>query len=128
MKKGEKITSFVKFEKEIESAYRERLSSTKRPEETGDVFLEFAVELLSKINPQINRNYIDQIYFDPQSENGYRLSPNLEKILGEEVLKKSDITAILKRMALNAVHRRKTLIADNERTDMFRMQEKPDQR
>ncbi|WP_041081126.1 hypothetical protein [Thermotoga profunda] len=128
MKKGEKVLSFVKFEKEIESAYRERLSNTKRPEETGDVFLEFAIGLLSKVNPQITRNHIDQIYFEPESENGYRLSPNLEKILGEEVLKKSDITAILKRMALNAAHRRKTLIADNERTNLFRMQERPDQR
>ncbi|MGB9821211.1 MAG: hypothetical protein ACPLVG_07625 [Pseudothermotoga sp.] len=128
MKKGEKVLSFVKLEKEIESAYRERLSNTKRPEETADVFVEFAIGLLNKINPQITRNQIDQIYFDPENENGYRLSPNLEKILGEEVLKKSDITAILKRMALNAVHRRKALIADNERTNMFRMQERPDQR
>lgn len=128
MKKGEKVLSFVKFEKEIESAYRERLSSTKRPEETADVFLEFAIGLLNKVNPQITRNHIDQIYFEPEHENGYRLSPNLEKILGEEVVKKSDITAILKRMALNAVHRRKTLITDNERTNMFRMQERPDQR
>lgn len=128
MKKGEKVLSFVKFEKEIESAYRERLSNAKRPEETGDVFLEFAIGLLNKVNPQITRNHMDQIYFDPDNENGYRLSPSLEKILGEEILKKSDITAILKRMALNAAHRRKTLIADNERTSMFRMQERPDQR
>lgn len=128
MKKGEKVLSFVKFEKEIESAYRERLANVKRPEETGDVFLEFAIGLLNKINPQITRNHMDQIYFDPDNENGYRLSPNLEKIITEEILKKSDITAILKRMALNAVHRRKTLIADNERTSMFRMQERPDQR
>lgn len=128
MKKGEKILSFVKLEKEIESAYREKLSSAKRPEETGEIFIEFAIGLLSKINPQINRNYIDQIYFDPESENGFRLSASLEKILGEEVLKKSDLTAILKRMALNAAHRRKTLISDNERTNMFRMKERPDQR
>ena len=32
MKKGEKFLSFVKYEKELESEYREKLSSVKRPE------------------------------------------------------------------------------------------------
>lgn len=127
MKKGEKFLSFVKFEKEIESAYREKLSATKRPEETADVFIEFAINFLSKIKPEITRNHIDQIYFDPDSENGYKLSPNLEKILGNEILNSSDLPAILKRLALSAVHRRKALVSNNERTNMFRMQEKPDQ-
>lgn len=127
MKKGEKVLSFVKFEKELESAYRERLSAVKRPEETGDVFIEFAIKFLNKVNPQITKNFSDKIYFEPENENGYRLSSEIERILGQEVLTKSDLTAILKRMALNAVHRRKSLIANTERTDLFRLQEKPDQ-
>lgn len=128
MKKGEKVLSFVKFEKELESAYREKLASVKRPEETRDVFVEFALKLLSKVNPSITLNHRDHIHFEPDSESGYRLSPQLEQILGSEVLTKSDLPAILKRMALSAAHRRTALLSNTERTDLFRLQERPDQR
>lgn len=128
MKKGEKVLSFVKFEKELESAYRERLSAVKRPEETGDVFVEFALKLLNRVNPSITRNHWDHVRFEPETENGYRLSKELEQIIGEEILTKSDLPAILKRMALNAAHRRKALLSNAERTDLFRLQEKPEQR
>jgi hypothetical protein len=128
VKKGEKVLSFVKFEKELESAYRERLAAVKRPEETGEVFIEFAIKLLSRVNPAITKDHSDQIIFEPESENGYRLLPQLEQVLGKEVLTKSDLPAILKRMALNAAHRRKSLLSNTERTDLFRLQERPDQR
>lgn len=128
MKKGEKVLSFVKFEKELESAYRERLSAVKRPEETGDVFVEFALKLLNRVNPLITRNHWDHVHFEPETENGYRLSKELEQIIGQEILSKSDLPAILKRMALNAAHRRKALLSNTERTDLFRLQEKPEQR
>ncbi len=127
MKKGKKVLSHVKYEKELESAYREMLSSIKRPEEVGKAFVEFALRLLEKVDPRVNKSFADQIFFEPENENHYRLSSSLENLLAEHLVN-SDLPAILKRMALNAAHRYKSLISDNERTNYFRLQERPEQK
>ncbi len=127
MKKGKKVLSHVKYEKELESAYRERLSLIKKPEEIGRVFVEFALILLEKIDQRIDKSFSDQIFFDPTNENGYRLSASLTNLLSEH-LANSDLPAILKRMASTAAHRYRSLTSDNERTNYFRLQERPDQR
>ena len=128
MKKGEKFLSFVKYEKELESEYREKLSETKRPEEVGDIFVEFALRFLKKIVPDLDeKTYIEDISFVPEDEEvGFTLSERLKKVLKEEIVEKSDMMSILKRKANEAIHRYKQIKSDEERTEMFRR--KPDVR
>lgn len=121
MKKGKKMLSFVKYEKELESSYRERLSSVKKPEEIGDVFIDCILSLLKKIHPEVNSNHVEEIVFDPDSSEGYTLSQSLQKILGDELLKNSDLLAIIKRFAQSALHRYHSLASDEERTELFRL-------
>ncbi|AEH51763.1 hypothetical protein [Pseudothermotoga thermarum] len=127
MKKGKKVLSYVKYEKELESAYRERLSLVKRPEEVGKVFVEFALNLLSKIDPRIDKSFSDQIFFELNVGSNYRLSTFLQSLLADH-LSSSDLSAILERMASTAAHRYKALTSNAERTDYFRLQERPEQR
>ena len=126
MKKGEKVLSFVKYEKEIESEYREKLSSVKRLDEVGEVFIEFAMKFLKKVVPELDeREFIEDISFVPENEEiGFTLSTRLKKFLKEEIIEKSDLMAILKRMADEAIHRYKKIKSDEERTETFR--KKPD--
>ena len=122
MKKGEKFLSFVKYEKELESEYREKLSSVKRPEEVGVIFMEFAIRLLKKIVPDLDeKECIEDVSFVPEDEEvGFILSERLKKFLKEEIIEKSDLMAILRRMASEAIHRYKKIKADEERTELFR--------
>ena len=126
MKKGEKFLSFVKYEKELESEYREKLSEAKRPEEVGDIFVEFALRFLKKIVPDLDeKTYIEDVSFVPEDEEvGFTLSERLKKVLKEELVEKSDMMSILKRMVSEAIHRYKKIKSDEDRTDMFRR--KPD--
>ena len=119
MKKGEKIFSYVKFEKELESDYRRSLDQVKRPEEVADVFQEFAFKLLNMIYEDIPSKLKDDIKLSADDEE-FELSEKLRELLAEK-LEKSDLTAILNRMAKDAINRYKKLKHDDERTDLFRL-------
>ncbi len=119
MKKGEKMLSFVKYEKELESDYRRALDEVKRPEEIHKVFTEYAFKFLKMVKDDLDDRMRDQIKLLPDEENfeiGDELTENLS-----ELTEKSDLMAILKRMAESASHRYLKLKKDDERTDLFRL-------
>ncbi|MCD6254623.1 MAG: hypothetical protein J7J80_09490 [Thermotogae bacterium] len=113
------MRSYVKYEKELEHDFRERLNEAKRLGDVGDVFVEFAFRLLKKVESGIDENLIEDVIFDPENSQGYRLLEKLRKELEEE-LKTSDLPAILERMAKAAVHRYEHILRDEDRTDVFR--------
>ena len=122
VRKGEKMYSFVKYEKELESDYRRKLDEVKRPDEVGGVFVEFAFKLLRKVKEDIPDEAREWIKFKPEGDVPYTLDGRIEEILGD-IMKKSDLPAIIERMAMAAHHRYKKLRSDDERTDLFRMGE-----
>ncbi|ACB09792.1 MAG: Uncharacterized protein XD64_0868 [Thermotoga sp. 47_83] len=120
MKKGEKILSFVKQEKELIEDYRKSLHDVKRSDEVGDVFIEFALKFLEKVLEDFKpEEYTEDIAFEPEKES-YTLSERLKEKIGEDLLKKSDLPAILQRFCEMAAHRWKQLKADEEKTDFFK--------
>ena len=120
MKKGEKILSFVKQEKELIEDYRRKLHDVKRSDEVGDVFIEFALRFLEKVLEDFDAaDYTEDISFDPEKEE-YTLSERLKERIGEDLLKKSDLPAILQGFCETAAHRWKQLKANEEKTDFFK--------
>ena len=120
MKKGEKILSFVKQQKELIEDYRRKLHDVKRSDEVGDVFIEFALRFLEKVLEDFDAaDYTEDISFDPEKEE-YTLSERLKERIGEDLLKKSDLPAILQRFCETAAHRWKQLKANEEKTDFFK--------
>ena len=120
MIRGEKILSFVKYEKELESDYRRHLDDVKRPDEVGKVFVEFAFKLIKMVKSEIPDGYIEEIGFDPESDVPFKLGNGLKEALSD-LYEKSDLPAILERMARSAQNRYKKLKKDDERTDLFRL-------
>ena len=120
MKKGEKMFSFVKQEKELIEDYRKKLHDVKRIDEVGDVFIEFALKFLEKVLDDFYAgDYTEDISFDPEKEE-YALSERLKEKIGKELFRKSDLPAILQRFCETAAHRWKQLKADEEKTDFFK--------
>ncbi len=119
MKKGEKMFSFVKYEKELESDYRRSLDEIKRPEEIHKVFSEYAFKFLKMVKDDLDDRLKEQIKLIPEEEN-FKIDEELLEKLGD-LVKKSDLMAILKRMADSAIHRYLKLKRDDERTDLFRI-------
>ena len=119
MKKGERMLSFVKYEKELESDYRRALDEIKRPEEIHKAFSEYAFKFLKMVKEDLNDRLKEQIKLLPDEEN-FKIGDDLIKEL-DELVKKSDLMAILKRMADSATHRYLKLKKDDERTDLFRI-------
>jgi len=111
--------SYTKFEKMLESEYRERLNESKRIDEVGNTFVEYAFKLLSMIKPDVDEALLEELAFDPDNEKGYRLHEHLRRALEEE-LENSDLPAILERMAKAALHRYQHIVKDDDRTEVFR--------
>ncbi|MCD6450094.1 MAG: hypothetical protein J7L34_06275 [Thermotogaceae bacterium] len=119
MMKGEKMYSYVKYEKEVESEYRRALDQIKRPEEVIDVFGEYAFKLISMIYEGVPSDMKENIKLLTDKEK-VEINGKLKEKLSE-ILEKSDLTAILNRMAQDAINRYKKLKNDDERTDLFRL-------
>ncbi|MGC8902909.1 MAG: hypothetical protein ACP5KD_06180 [Fervidobacterium sp.] len=117
MEKNEKMNSFVKFEHELETEYREKLAEAKRKSDVKDVFAEMLVRLLSKILPEVKLS-IEEIKFD-EKEFKYEFTGELGKVI-EEISKSSDLKAIINRMYDTALHRYKKIEHD-ENMDYFRL-------
>jgi len=49
MENREKMLSYVKYEHELETEYREKLAEAKRKSDVRDVFAEFIIKLLRKL-------------------------------------------------------------------------------
>jgi hypothetical protein len=123
MKRGERMESFVKIEKELESDYRKALDEVKRPDEVHKVFTEFVFKLLKKIKEDIDEDTMTFLKLTPEDDEPYKIDGKLLDLLGEDLVKKSDLLAIIGRMAQSAAHRYLKLKRDDERTDLFRLGE-----
>lgn len=113
---GEKMLSYVKFEHELETEYREKLSEAKRKSDVRDVFAEYVVRLLQKVEPSITLRMVEDIRFD-EKDFSYRFNGELARVV-EELAKNSDLMAIINRMYEAAQHRFRK-IENDENVDFF---------
>lgn len=123
MKRGERMDSFVKIEKELESDYRKALDNVKRPEEVHKVFQDFVLRFLKRIKEDINEEVLMRIKLTPEDETPYKMDEKFVELVGKDLIEKSDLLAIIGRMAQSAAHRYIKLRKDDERTDLFRLGE-----
>jgi hypothetical protein len=123
MKRGERMESFVKIEKELESDYRRALEEVKRPDEVHKVFTEFIFKLLKRVREDIDEDMMLFLKLTPEDDKVYKIDEKLLEFLGEDLVKRSDLLAIIGRMAQSAAHRYLKLKRDDERTDLFRLGE-----
>lgn len=113
---GGKMLSYVKYEHELETEFREKLAEAKRKSDVRDVFSEFVVRLLQKIEPSVNLRMVEDIRFG-EKDFSYHFNGELASIV-EELSKGSDLMAIIGRMFEAAQHRYRKLEHD-ENTDYF---------
>jgi hypothetical protein len=118
MESREKMLSYVKYEHELETEYREKLAEAKRKSDVRDVFAEFILKLLRKINPDIPASLQEQIRFD-EKEFLFEFVDELKKVV-DELSEESDLKAIINRMYEAASHRYKKIEHD-ENLDYFRI-------
>jgi len=118
MENKEKMVSYVKYEHELETEYREKLAEAKRKSDVRDVFAEFVIKLIKKINPDIPLSFEEQIRFD-EKEFKFEFIDELKKVF-EELSAGSDLGAIINRMFESAQHRYKKIEHD-ENLNYFRM-------
>ncbi|ODN30394.1 hypothetical protein [Fervidobacterium thailandense] len=115
---SEKMYSYVKYEHELETEYREKLAEAKRKSDVREIFAEYVVRLIQKINPDVPMRLVEDIRFD-EKEFSYHFNGDLAKIV-EEIGKNSDLMAIINRLYETAMHRYKKIEHD-ENTNYFRI-------
>jgi len=118
MEGKEKMISYVKYEHELETEYREKLAEAKRKSDVKNVFVEFIIKLLKKIEPSLPLSLMENIRFD-EKEFKYEFMGELENLVNE-IGKESDLKAIINRMYETAMHRYKKIEHD-ENIDYFRL-------
>lgn len=121
MEKAEKMLSYVKFEHELETDYREKLAEAKRKSDVREIFTEFLFKLLKKIEPSISSSLLEFVKFD-EKEFKFEFIGELSEMV-EELSKNSDLKAIINRMYENALHRYKKIEHD-ENINYFRLNNK----
>ncbi|MCX7654373.1 MAG: hypothetical protein N2Z58_06855 [Fervidobacterium sp.] len=118
MERAEKMVSYVKYERELENEYREKLSDAKRKSDVRDVFSEFLIKLLKRIVPEVSLSLVEYIKFEDK-EFKFEFTGELQKLI-DDLGKSSDLKAIINRMYESALHRYKKIEHD-ENLDYFRM-------
>jgi len=118
MENAEKVFSYVKYERELQTDYRRKLSEAKRKSDVRKVFYEFFFKLLVMIKPDVPNNLQEDIKFD-EKELTYSFTGELERIINE-LSANSDLKAIIDRMFEDAKHRYMK-IAQDEDVDYFRL-------
>jgi len=103
MENAEKVFSYVKYERELQTDYRRKLSEAKRKSDVRKVFYEFFFKLLVMIKPDVPNNLQEDIKFD-EKELTYSFTGELERIINE-LSANSDLKAIIDRMFEDAKHR-----------------------
>ncbi|QTA37131.1 hypothetical protein JYK00_05090 [Thermosipho ferrireducens] len=116
MRNSEKMMSYVKYEHELESEYRERLTEAKRKSEVREVFADFVLTLLEKIGENIDSSFREYITF---SKDGYGFHGRLKEVM-EKYFENSDLKAIIDRFYHTAFHRY-LKIENDENTNYFNM-------
>ncbi|HOK87988.1 MAG TPA: hypothetical protein PK404_04050 [Fervidobacterium sp.] len=118
MENTDKVFSYVKYERELETEYRRKLSEAKRKSDVRKVFYEFLFKLLTKVQPDLPNYLQEDIKFD-EKEFSYSFTEELERIINE-LSANSDLKAIIDRMFEVAKHRYMK-IAQDEDVDYFRL-------
>ncbi|HCI29396.1 MAG TPA: hypothetical protein PKI14_05665 [Fervidobacterium sp.] len=118
MENTDKVFSYVKYERELETEYRRKLSEAKRKSDVRKVFYEFLFKLLTKVQPDLPNYLQEDIKFD-EKEFSYSFTGELERIINE-LSANSDLKAIIDRMFEVAKHRYMK-IAQDEDVDYFRL-------
>jgi hypothetical protein len=97
-KSGEKMYSYVHFEKELSSNYHKRINSKKNAAEVGDVFIETCFKLLEKADIGVVQRDIKEIIFTPENEKKWEFNQTLNDKVREK-FSNSDLGAIITRFA-----------------------------
>ena len=113
---GERVDSYVKYEREIASEFKDKLSSVKRIDEVGKLFVYTITKLLKNINPDLEVEK-DDISFNPTT---YSFSENLKKQVGK-YFENSDLKNIIDKYYTDSINRYKKIQKD-ENTNFFRKQ------
>ncbi len=115
---GEKMYSYVHFEKELTPNYHKAIKLKKHAREVGDVFIETTFKLLKKVDEEINEKDIEKIIFTPEKEKKWELKPSLRKKV-EEKLDNSDLDAIISRFAQEAYKWHEHIVQKDEDNEFF---------
>lgn len=99
---GEKMYSYVHYEKEFAPEFRTTLKSMKDTNDIANVFIETIFKLFKKIKPEIPEFMVEEIVFLPEGEKRkWILEEKLSMKLTEE-LEHSDLESIVDRFSLEA--------------------------
>ena len=115
---GEKMYSYVHFEKELTPNYHKEIKLKKHAPEVGDVFIETTFKLLKKVDDGITEKDIEKIIFTPEKENKWELKPSLQKKV-EEKFQHSDLDAIISRFAKEAYKWHEHILQKDEDNEFF---------
>ena len=115
---GEKMYSYVHFEKELTPAYHKEIKLKKHAREVGDVFIETTFKLLKKVDEGITEKDMQKIIFTPEKEKKWELMPSLRKKV-EEKMENSDLDAIISRFAKEAYKWHEHLLQKDEDNEFF---------
>ncbi|HOO31905.1 MAG TPA: hypothetical protein PK466_01185 [Thermotogota bacterium] len=112
-KSGEKMYSYVHFEKELMPGYHKEIKNSKNATEVEAVFIGTCFKLLEKVETELDKKDIEQIVFTPEKEKKWDINRLLtEKI--EEKFSNSDLNAIINRFADEAFKRHEHIIKRDE--------------
>jgi hypothetical protein len=112
------MKSFTYHEKEILPVFREKLSRTKKTSEVKPVFSRTVIDILNKVAPDIPPVEEKDIALDPDNR-----TFRFKKMSGdlEQIMKESDLNAIIQRIADTAMHRYHHLNKDKERKNYINL-------
>ncbi len=115
---GEKMYSYVHFEKELTPGYHKEIKLKKHTGEIGDTFIETIFKLLKKVDDGITGKDMEKIIFTPEKEKKWELMPSLRKKV-EEKLENSDLDAIISRFANEAFKWYEHILQKDEDNEFF---------
>ncbi|MFP4461038.1 MAG: hypothetical protein ACOC34_04165 [Thermotogota bacterium] len=115
---GEKMYSYVHFEKELTPGYHKEIKLKKHTGEIGDTFIETIFKLLKKVDDGITGKDMEKIIFTPEKEKKWELMPSLRKKV-EEKLESSDLDAIISRFANEAFKWYEHILQKDEDNEFF---------
>jgi len=115
---GDKMYSYVHFEKELAPGYHKEIKLKKHAREVGEVFIETTFKLLKKADDQISDKDIEKIIFTPEKVKKWELMPVLHKKF-EEKFEHSDLDAIINRFAEEAFKWHEHIVKRDEDNEFF---------
>ena len=115
---GDKMYSYVHFEKELSPGYHKEIKLKKHTREVGEVFIETTFKLLKRVDDEISDKDIEKIIFTPEKGKKWELMPVLYKKI-EDKFEHSDLEAIIGRFAEEAYKWHEHIIKRDEDNQFF---------